>query len=422
MWDSNRSAMRRVFFTLALSIALSPLPAVVANPLTLDEALRLAQADAPGLRAQHARVEAAHSLIGPAGQLPDPQLLLGIENVPLDGAERGSLTRDSMTMQRLGASQTFTRRAKRDAQVASAGARTAMAQAELQIAELVFREQVAQSWIKVSAAEQRIALLTELHQQWQAQVAAADAALATGRSSVADALQARSLLSVLDDRRIGAERDRLLAREELRRWLPASADRPLASAPDFTDLPYARDQMLAKAGQHRGLLTLDAEQALVDAEVASARAARLSDWSLDVAYGQRGAEFSNTLSVGLRIDLPIFQRHRQDPVIAAKLAEHDAFAAEREDMLRAHLAELRTAIAIWESARSSAMHYDAEVIPMARDRAATALAAWRGGGSSLSQVLLATMDLIEQQIVALTRKEELGMAWAHLHFAFTEES
>lgn len=48
-----------------------------AGGLTLDEALRLADNTAPALAAQNASVQAASSAAIPAGELPDPKLVLG---------------------------------------------------------------------------------------------------------------------------------------------------------------------------------------------------------------------------------------------------------------------------------------------------------------------------------------------------------
>ncbi len=59
-------------------------------------------------------VEAAREMAGPPAELPDPQLFFGVENVPTGGADRWSLTRDGMTMTRVGLMQEFPRAAKRE--------------------------------------------------------------------------------------------------------------------------------------------------------------------------------------------------------------------------------------------------------------------------------------------------------------------
>jgi cobalt-zinc-cadmium efflux system outer membrane protein len=58
------------------------------HALTFDEALRIAQTQAPQIRAQQENISAAQSSLQPAGALPDPQLALGIENLPIEGPDR----------------------------------------------------------------------------------------------------------------------------------------------------------------------------------------------------------------------------------------------------------------------------------------------------------------------------------------------
>ena len=58
-------------------------------------------------------VDAAREMAGPAGELPDPKLKLGVENVPTNGADSWSLTRDFMTMTKIGVMQEFPREEKR---------------------------------------------------------------------------------------------------------------------------------------------------------------------------------------------------------------------------------------------------------------------------------------------------------------------
>src|SRR5689334_23116228 len=72
----------------ALAASVLALPCVAA-PLTLDEALRLADDNAPSLTAQAEKLQAARSAAIPAGELPDPKLVLGVQNFPVGGPDRG---------------------------------------------------------------------------------------------------------------------------------------------------------------------------------------------------------------------------------------------------------------------------------------------------------------------------------------------
>ena len=86
-----------------------------ASGLTLDEALRLAENNAPSLTAQDAKIQAASSAAIPAGELPDPKLLLGVQNYPIGGPDRWSIDQDFMTMRMVGVSQEMPNSAKRNA-------------------------------------------------------------------------------------------------------------------------------------------------------------------------------------------------------------------------------------------------------------------------------------------------------------------
>ncbi|MDX2218819.1 MAG: TolC family protein, partial [Burkholderiales bacterium] len=87
-------------------------------PLTLDTARQLAAERSRRLTGQDALVAAARERATAATRLPDPTLRLGVNNLPVTGAERFSLTQDFMTMRSVGVAQEFTREEKRKAREA----------------------------------------------------------------------------------------------------------------------------------------------------------------------------------------------------------------------------------------------------------------------------------------------------------------
>lgn len=76
-----------------------------AAPLTLEQALELAVGRSQAVRAARAGASGATEAARAAGQLPDPMLSVGIENLPVTGSDRLRTTADSMTMKRIGVSQ-----------------------------------------------------------------------------------------------------------------------------------------------------------------------------------------------------------------------------------------------------------------------------------------------------------------------------
>jgi len=391
------------------------------EPLGLNDAVNLAEHEVPMIQAREAAVESAQSAVVPAGQLPDPQLTFGIDSLPVTTAEAFSLTRDSFTERTIGVMQQFPRREKRRLRTERAQASEARELALLTSERLSVRESVARAWIACSTAERRLQLLQALQPRAQAAVAAATAALSSGRGSAADGIATKSAQAMLADRISQVEREVDEARAEFARWLPDAAERPLGDAPDWSDLGIDPESIVAHAGRHRELLAYDAAEHVADTEVALARADKRPDWSVELAYAQRGPQYSNFVSLQLRVDLPIFPKSRQDPVIVSKLAALTQIQAEREDALRMHTAQLHKTLAAWRSANERVQRYEHELLPLADDRVAVALAAY-GGGRGDMQAWLSALDVaIEQRITYTQLQTTLGQAWAALHFAFPQE-
>ncbi|HEY2395825.1 MAG TPA: TolC family protein [Paraburkholderia sp.] len=421
--SSPARAIPRAHALLLALIALGP-PLALADarsPLSLEDAVRLAEQQAPMLEARRAAVESASDAIGPAGQLPDPELVAGIDNLPVTTGDAFSLTDDFMTMRKVGVMQTFTRHAKRDARTQHAEAGAERARALLLNERLSTREATAKAWIARWSAERRLALLQSLRPRAEAQVAAATASLSGGRGSAADGIAAQSARAMLDDRITQAQRDVDEARADFARWLPDAAERELGDAPNWSDLGVSPDSILKHVGHHRELLTYDAMEHAANADVELARAEKKPDWTVEFDFAQRGPAYSNMISLAVHVPLPLFAAHRQDPLIASKLAAAAQVEAERADALRMHTAELSKGLAVWRSALERMRRYDHELLPLADDRADAALAAYRGGRGEMQATLSAFNDAIEQRAAYAELLNALGQAWASLHFAFPQE-
>ncbi len=393
-----------------------------AGRLTIESAIAHAERDAPMLEARRAALDAASQRVGPAGEQADPELVFGIENLPVTGRDAGSVTADFMTMRKIGVSQRFVRQAKRDLRVSRAEADVDLARADLLSNQLALKEAVAQAWITRFIAERKRALLIELRPRFELAVLAIDAQLAAGRRGSADALAVRSDALDLEDRITEAEGDVLAACAILARWLPDTALDPLGDPPDWRrlgDTPV--DSLVGRIDSHRELMTFAASAQAAELELRLAQAEKRPDWSVELVFAQRGPEFSSMATLLMRVDLPVFAKRRQDPLIAARHAEREAIVGMREDARREHLAALQSTIAQWQSAAQRVDRFESRQRPLARERAAAALAAYQGSSGNLNDVSGALMAELEREIDYTERLSALAMAWASLRYAFNEE-
>lgn len=403
----------RLVVLLAGTIAVAN--AAAGEALSFKRALDLAEAQAPQLAAQAAAVRAAASEAERAPQLPDPELVAGVENLPVDGPDSLSLTRDFMTMRKIGVMQEFPRGEKRRLRGEVAEAEVRKEEAELGVRRLDVRREAAAAWIGRYVAERGHELLLELRAQADLNVTATRAALKSGKGGSADAIAASADRIRLDDRIDASARDIVQATASLARWVGSeAAGAPLGDPPDFAALASMPAALLA-TGEHAALRPYAALEARAEKDVALARAEKSPDWSVEFDYAQRGPSYSNMVTVEVRVGLPLFATHRQDPAIAAKLAQLDRVRAEREDALRMHREETAKQLAAWTTAQKRLERTRTEWLPLANDRADAALAAYRGGGP-LQPVIDARNAQVDARMAYLAQLGDLARAWTALNY------
>ena len=122
---------------LSIALASSVFASSRAYALNFAEAREIAEQQSPRVSAQRLQIDAVESAQKAAGTLPDPKLSIGMENYPISGMDRWSLTREPMTGQRLALMQEVPNQAKREAKVASAQARVERERAALVLQRLV---------------------------------------------------------------------------------------------------------------------------------------------------------------------------------------------------------------------------------------------------------------------------------------------
>ncbi|MFZ5533499.1 MAG: TolC family protein [Pseudomonadota bacterium] len=389
-----------------------------AEPLSFARTLELAVSETPALRADAAQLDAARHGVLPAGQLPDPKLVLGLDNLPINGPDRYRVGEDFMTMRRVGLMQEFPNRAKRQARVAVAQGEAAVAAAQIAITRQQVRQQAALAWIARHTVERQLARIDALRAENRLLDAGVRARIAGGGGTAADAVAPRQEAAAID-----ALQDRLEARREqaiagLARWVGESAREPLAgAAPDWS---IDRDALLRRLHAHPEVAMLDARESMAQAAIAQAQAAKKSDWALALAYQQRGRQFSDMAMLELSFDLPLFTARRQDPTIAARRAQRDALDAQREATLREHAAELDTDLAEYRRLGRALARQNRQLLPLAAEKVALIEAAWRGGQASLTELIGARRERIEAELEAIALHGERQQMAARLHYAYAD--
>ena len=378
--------------------------AASADPMTFDGALKRA-GEAPSLRGRDASVAAARSSAIAADRLPDPTLDFGIKDFPVTGSDAGRFNRDNFTMTTIGVSQQFTNPAKRHARAAMAAAVIGVAEADRLTEARAVQLETALAWIDLYYGQKRLALLQTLNASLDDLQKTVSARLASGSARPSQALEPAQLRAQISDRRAALVSEVARAKAKLIRFT-GDADPQTAGDPPVQSVDDVR--LRASLGALPALRARDAATISADAQTRLARTDKHPDWTVSASYGRREPAYGDLVSVGVSIDLPLFAKRRQDPMIAAAASEaertrFDRVAAEREwaAALDADLANHAMHNQRLENARNT-------LVPLARQRATLDRDSYAAVKTDLRTALLATLSVAEAEVDLLDRETEVA--------------
>jgi outer membrane protein TolC len=401
----------------ALAAVLLSLPAAA---LTLDQALDLAEREAPSLAAQAANVQAARHAAVPAGELPDPKLTLGVQNLPIEGDNRGRFDGEPMTMQMIGVMQEVPNRAKRRARVKAAEADVLSAAARERVERLRVRRQAALAWIAARAVEQKLALFEHLYAENDLLAKAVRARIAGGQGQAAESIAPKQEAALLAEAEDLLLQNRAQQRAALRRWVGPRAVEPLSGR--LPHWPVDAEHYRHNLQRHPELALFEPMTEAAQAEVRQAVADKRSDWSWQLAYQKRDPAFGDMVSLELSFDLPLFPGSRQNPRIAAKQAMLSQLYAEREAAEREHAEQLAADLAEYQRFDRALRRSQELLLPLAEEKVALTLAGYRSGATALAEVIAARRELIEARLQQIDFEQARALTSARLHFAYEEVS
>lgn len=398
------------------------LPLYAAEVLSLTRAQQVAVARSSQLAAKDFATTAAREMAVASRQLPDPVVRAGVDNLPVNGPDQFSLTKDFMTMRRIGISQELVRGEKRALRGQRFEREADKATAERAETLALVQREVALAWVERYFAEAAVAVLADQAAQSKNEIQAAEGAYRAGRGTQADVYSAQSALAMYLDRASEAARRVKNAKVMLTRWVGDQADLAL-ERPSLFDSVRIDGRALEKTlAHHPRIAVLNQVEELAAAEARLATANRRPDWTVELMYQQRGPAYSNMVSVGFSLPFQLDRKNRQDREVAARLAGVEQARAERDDALREHVAQTQALLNEWENYRERTVRYRDEIIPLADARTRASLVAYSGGKSMLNDVLLARRNEIDVRLQALALELDAAKLWAQLNFLLPDHT
>ena len=291
-----------------------------AAPLTVDEAQRQALAQHPQLQASRAQWQAATQYIAQAQALPEPQLMIGLANLPVG---RFSLNDDPMSQLQLALMQRLPYPGKLADKEALAGQNAAVQRAYHDEQQLQLLAQVSQRWWALFSTEKALQILSHNRSLVRQLVGITQTKYKVGDGLQQDVLLAQLELSKLMERELTLQGEHQAQRYQLNRLMGHPVGREIVLAVLENDslpvlLPIEHLQQLAV--QRPILLGQQARISAAEYEYRLAEKDYNPDFQLSAQYALRDG-WDDLFSVRLSMNLPLFSAKRQDPALSQRNSE-----------------------------------------------------------------------------------------------------
>lgn len=383
--------------------------------LSLDAALAQAMARSSALQAAQSSVSASAEAAIQAGQLPDPMLRAGVDNLPINGAQRLTIGQDFMTMRHIGIAQEWVSKDKRELRTAVAERRVERERAAYLAQITRVRQQTAAAWLNAAYAERELTLYQTLADHMAHESAAAQASYRGSRGSAGAVAQTRTMLAQARDQVLKAQQSVRAALIALSRWTA----QPVAAVSEETPSLDSGVPALSLDELDRVQPTLIAAAATIsyaDADTALAERNRTPNWTWELSYQKRGGQYSDMVSFGVSIPLPLFPKNRQDRDVAEKSDLGTTARLMLEDARRDVQAQIQTAATALHSGRERLASLKSDLLPAAHARVRLATSAYRSGAGALSDVFAAIREELDAQLQVLELEREVALTWAQLEY------
>ena len=359
-----------VFGVLFFALPCGALAQLAAPQPASDWAIRLRNAigravgQNPELVSMEARIEAARHRVSQADVLPDPEIEVGIMDLPVANP---SLSRDDFTMEMVTARQSFPGLGKRAARKASAQAAADGAAASHAVHSVALAAEVADSFFMLAELDRRLEILEQSRERLKRAAASATERYRVGKGAQADVLRANLETTALEDRlfSLKGERRATVARFNALQNLPAS--NPVAPiGPVDPVAPAKRPSEILREAEETSPAVAAARASVrrAEEEWKLARLERRPDWTAMTYYGRR-EKFEDLAGASLSFNLPFAHPRRLDERRAEMEAELSSARADLESVRNQLRRDVEEASALLERNVEQEKLYRTSILPQA---------------------------------------------------------
>ncbi|KLU20505.1 transporter [Caballeronia mineralivorans PML1(12)] len=384
--------------------------------MTLDEALQIATSNSSSIQATQALIRGNSDVVVKAGQLPNPTLKLSVEDLPVNGSQAFTIGQDNFTMRGIGIEQEWVSEDKRRLRTALANRTVDLDRSTYlgKVAEV--RQQTAMAWLNALYAKKAVTLNQALVDHLGQELTAKQASYRGAKGAAVDVAQASLTLGNARDELINAQQNEKTALIVLSRWTAAGNVLEVAGDP-----PALESQVSGLSADQLNqvqptLIAARSAISLADADTDVTRSNRSPNWTWGLTYFKRGGNFSDYVSFGVSIPLPINRRNVEDRDVEQKSEMGTQARLTYEDTERQVVADIQSLTVKLTGGRDRLTNVKQTVLPAAEQKAELADAAYRSGAGTLADALDARHTQLEANLQVLNLEREVHLIWAQLEY------
>ncbi|MEX0880655.1 MAG: TolC family protein [Thermoanaerobaculia bacterium] len=384
--------------------------------MRLSEAITRAVTQNPEIANRESGIEAARHRVGQALALPDPEVEVGIADVPTSDF---SFSRDNFTMEKVTAWQ----------KIPAAGKRPALkraAEAELEGAAAMHADhivrlaaQVADAFFTIAGVDARLAILERSRERLRRVAASATERYRVGKGAQPDVLRANLEITAVDERLAGLAGDRRMATAKLNALQALPADTAVAPIPipeaDPTP-PESGDVLRQAFDRSPGVTAAKADVRMAEEQRTLALLEKRPDFTAKGYYAFR-VDFDDFVGASVSLNLPFFQPKRLREKEAERDAQLSGARANLEMVKNQIQGEVEEAYADLGRSVEQAGLYRGSILPQAETNYQAAGEAYAVGQIDFLTYIRSALDLDAYAGELAARRAEAWRALAALQKA-----
>lgn len=405
---------------------------VSASDLQLQQAIAIAVERDPWFSASR-QAQRAEQLRGESvAARPAPSLSLSMLNLPTDTF---SVHQEPMTQLRVGVSQAFTRgdTVALTRQQHQIKARRHPAERREYVARIALN--VTQQWLDYVEAVLHEQLIGQDINVFEQMVETTTSAYQSGLGEVRqqDVIDARLALAQLEEQltQVYQQKEQAAAALTTQLDIPVSAFQPDAQLPGIA-LP---DEVMAVSGngtsslvallvRHPSVQRLAVEHDVAAKAVGLAKQKNAPQWAVNGSYGYRddartGESRADFFSVGVSVDVPLFNQETNDNAVKAAFADAQAIETRRRALIRDMLEQVNAQRASLSRLYERRDRYEEQILPQSTAYAEATLDAYTAAQGSVETVLDARTAHLKARIAALNIDADIARTRATLAYFTT---